>query len=116
MTIPKSVRAEILCGPTFVERFRTFAQTNDIIIEDVSMKKEKTGLLFGLLEVAAIITVIQGSIFVGKELAKLIREWLNDHSNQKVVVRTMVAFEEISPEMSEIEIQMKLRKASVREE
>ncbi|MFQ5962763.1 MAG: hypothetical protein ACE5KZ_00585 [Candidatus Scalinduaceae bacterium] len=112
MTNPKSVRTEILCDPAFVEQFRTFAQANDIVIEDIASKKEQTYLQFGIIEVAAVIAIIQGGIFISKEFAKLLERWMKNNPNQKIVIRTMVASEEITAGMTEMEIQLKLQNAT----
>ena len=106
MPTPRRVRTEILCSPEFVQTFRTFAEskTSEVEIRDVSMKKDRTELQFGIVEVAAIVTIIQGSVYLGKEMAQLLGEWLKDNPREKIVIRTLAGHEELSSELDESEI------------
>lgn len=83
MDSTKNYRLRIIADDSFIDQLRT---EEGITIESESIEKDATRLGFDLVTAAAIVTIIQGALYLG-ELAAKIRSALAHSKANKIILQ-----------------------------
>jgi hypothetical protein len=112
MIVPDSFKIEIISSSNFIEELITEEESKIQILEKKS-QKPYSKLSFGVVEIAAIVAIVQGTFYIG-ELAYKIYEARKKNKLSSIVIKTQFKKIEIDfqeKEFEEEEIKSLLKKA-----
>ncbi len=115
MDTPEFIEIKLLSTPEVIQEFEAEwnAFPDQVKIVSSGPEKDPTYLEFGLMEVAAIVAIVQGALYFGEISAKLYR-WLKDNKNKnkRIVIQTPLGSTEFvaTNDLTEAEVREHLKR------
>ena len=113
MADPQSIQVKIVSTPKIVESFTAdwSGREDEVQILTSGPEEDTSSYKWGLEEAVAVLTLIQGAIFLG-EFAYKLYTYLKDNEDQRIIVQTPLARCEFvsTKELTEQEVKDTLRK------